>query len=64
MSNLNQAKREQYKKILKVEITDATNQVLDEIIDFLFDLASIEASIIEQHNYEDKDCNFNGTGLK
>lgn len=64
MSTLNNVKRVQYKKILREEITEATDQILDEIIDFLFDLASIEVSTKEQHDYEDKDGNFNGKGFK
>lgn len=64
MSTLNSVKRAQYKKILKEEITEATDQILDEIIDFLFDLASIEVSNKEHYDYEDKDCNFNGKGFK
>lgn len=64
MSTLTNVKRETYKKILKEEITEATDQILDEIIDFLFDLASIEVSTKEQRDYEDKDGNFNGKGFK
>lgn len=52
MSTLNNVKREEYKKILKEEITNITEDMLDNVIDYLFSLASIEQSILEQNEYE------------
>lgn len=63
MSTLKNVKREEYKKILKEEITNVTDDMLDNVIDYLFSLASIEQSILEQIEHEKKDCNFDGESI-